>query len=252
MNLLKERLNKNEFVLGTMISEISSPNIPRMLQSGGFEFAILDCEHGCFDYSQASGIIGIAAGIHMPIIVRLPEIRREVITKYMDMGATGLMAPMTGCREDMEAIVRFSKYHPLGKRGISTQRAHTSYNPPPLSSYMKKANDETIIIAQLETKEGIANAEDILSVEGVDCALIGPNDLSCDLGRPGDITASEVQYCIRMAIAAAKKLNKPCGIISGSMPLLKNCREMGMTVFSCSSEIGLIISGAKGIVNQFK
>jgi 2-dehydro-3-deoxyglucarate aldolase/4-hydroxy-2-oxoheptanedioate aldolase len=251
MNLLKERLNSNQFILGTMISEISSPNLPRMLKAGGFEFAILDCEHGSFDYSDASGIIGIANCINMPIVVRIPEIRREVITKYMDMGANGLMSPMTGCRKDIEALVQYAKYYPLGKRGISTQRAHTSYNPPKLSSYMEMANNETIVIAQLETKEGINNASDILSVEGVDCALVGPNDLACDLGAPGNFDTEEMKVCLNTVVAASKEQNKPCGIISGNIPFLKSCRDMGMTVFSCNSEIGIIISGSKKITKEF-
>lgn len=251
MNLLKERLNNNQFILGTMISEISSPNLPRMLKAGGFEFVILDCEHGSFDYSDASAIIGIANCIHMPIVIRIPEIRREVITKYMDMGANGLMSPMTGCREDIEALVQYSKYYPLGKRGISTQRAHTSYNPPSLSSYMEKANSETIVIAQLETKEGINNSSDILSVEGVDCALIGPNDLASDLGTPGNFNTEEMKACLKTVVDASKEQNKPCGIISGNIPFLKSCRDMGMTVFSCNSEIGIIIFGSKQITKEF-
>ena len=251
MNSLKQKLNSHDFVLGTMISEITTPNIARMLAAGGFSFIIVDCEHGYFDYSQTAAIIGIANGIHLPVIIRIPEIRRELITKYMDMGADGLLVPMTGTRKAIEQDVRYAKYQPLGERGVSTQRAHTEYNPPALSEYFVQANSRTMIFAQIETREGVRNIEEILGTEGVDAALIGPNDMACDCGTPGDFHTEEMQSNISRVIAAGQKLGKPTGIISGNIPFLKECQKAGMTVFSCNSEVGMIISGAKRIVREF-
>lgn len=251
MNLLKERISHNEIILGTMLSEVTTPNIVRMLAVGGFEFVIVDCEHGYFNFSQAAEIVGIANGIHLPIIIRIPEIRREVITKYMDMGADGLLVPMTSTRKEIKTVVEYAKYSPLGKRGISTQRPHTEYNPNGLSQYMKLANQRTIIFAQIETREGVQNINDILSLEGVDGALIGPNDMSCDCGDPGNYDTKEMQNNFATVIAASKQNGKPCGIISGNMPLLNRCRADGMTIFSCNSETGLILSGAKRTVHEF-
>lgn len=251
MNLLKERLSRRETVLGTMLSEITTPNIARMLAAGGFEFLIIDCEHGYFDYSQTAAIVGIANGIRLPVIVRIPEIRREVITKYMDMGADGLLAPMTGTRADIETVVRYAKYAPLGQRGISTQRPHTEYNPPALPRYMEEANRRTVIFAQIETREGVRNIDDILAAEGVDGVLVGPNDMACDCGTPGDFDTPEMRANLDAVAAAADRAGKPCGIISGKMPLLNRCRAAGMTVFSCNSEAGLILSGAKRTVREF-
>lgn len=251
MHLLKERLNNKQFILGTMLSEITTPNVIRMLKGGGFSYTILDCEHGYFDYSQAAALIGIANGIQLPVIVRIPEIRREVITKYMDMGADGLLVPMTNTKEDIEKVVQYAKYAPVGQRGISTQRAHTEYNPPALADYMKLANSRTIILAQIETNEGVGNVRDILSVEGVDAALIGPNDMACDCGTPGDFYTPLMQDNISAVINAAKELNKPSGIIASNISFLKECRQKGMTIFSCNSETGILLSGAKKIVNEF-
>ncbi|MEH7248161.1 aldolase/citrate lyase family protein [Neobacillus niacini] len=252
MNSFKEKIKNNQFVLGTMLSEISSPNIARMLKVGGFEYLIIDCEHGYFDYSQTAAIIGVANGIHLPVIIRIPEIRRELITKYMDMGASGLLVPMTGTKEDIEIVVKYAKYMPIGQRGVSTQRAHSEYNPPALADYFVEANNKTIIFAQIETCEGVSNIQDILSVEGVDAAIIGPNDMACDCGTPGDFNSPKMQENIDTVIAAAKAAGKPSGIISGNIPFLKECQEKGMTVFSCNSEVGMIISGAKSIVNAFQ
>lgn len=251
MKALKEYLKKEEFVLGTMVSEITTPNIARMLKAGGFSFIIIDCEHGYFDYSQAAAIVGIANGIGLSVIIRIPEIRREVITKYMDMGADGLLVPMTGTKEDIETVVRYAKYLPIGQRGVSTQRAHTEYDPPALADYFRMANDRTVIFAQIETCEGVENIDAILGVEGVDGVLIGPNDMACDCGQPGDFHTEKMQHNIDRVIAAAKSAGKPSGIISGNIPFLKECREKGMTVFSCNSETGMIIKASKQIVSEF-
>ncbi len=252
MYLLKEHLNNKQFILGTMLSEVATPNVMRMLKGGGFSYVIVDCEHGYFDYSQTAALIGIANGIELPVIIRIPEIKREVITKYMDMGADGLLVPMTNTREDIEKVIQYAKYAPLGQRGISTQRAHTEYNPPALEDYMKQANERTIILAQIETRQGINNVRDILSVDGVDAVLIGPNDMACDCGTPGNFHTPLMQDNILAVIGAAREFNKPSGIIASNISFLKECKEKGMTVFSCNSETGILLSGARKIVNEFQ
>ncbi len=116
---------------------------------------------------------------------------------------------------------------------------------------MQQANQRTILFAQIETREGVANIHDILAVDGVDAALIGPNDMAVDCGTPGDFYTPEMQANIQAVIDAAKAAGKPSGIISGNIPFLQDCRAKGMTVFSCNSEAGLIISGAKAVVKAF-
>lgn len=251
MNSLKEKISAGRIVLGTMLSEITTPNVSRMLAAGGFEYLIVDCEHGYFDYSQAAAIIGICNGIGFPVIIRIPQIGRECITKYMDMGADGLLVPMTGTAQDIRRVVEYAKYAPLGKRGISTTRAHTNYNPPPLLEYTRQANARTILFAQIETREGVGNSGEIAAIEGVDALLIGPNDLAADLGAPGDFATPEMDESIRTVIAAARKAGKQSGIIASKIPFLQQCRDKGMTLFSCGSEAGMIKSGAKAIVKQF-
>ncbi len=252
MNHLKEKIIEGKTVLGTMLSEIATPNIARILSAGGFEYIIIDCEHGYFDYSQTAAVVGISNGIGLPVIVRIPKIDRECITKYMDMGADGLLVPMTGTAQDIRRVVEYAKYAPLGKRGISTTRAHTNYNPPPLLEYTRQANDRTILFAQIETREGIQNIDEIAAVEGVDAVIIGPNDLAADLGTPGNFSTPEMSGAIQKVIDAGRRAGKPSGIIASGIPFLQQCREKGMTLFSCNSEVGMIMMGAKSIINNFK
>ena len=92
---LKKRLKNGEKALGTMVTVFQNPDIVKILKVCGFDFFVLDCEHGCFEYGEAARIIGMARGIGLPVIVRIAEIRRELVLKFMEMGADGLLLPDT-------------------------------------------------------------------------------------------------------------------------------------------------------------
>lgn len=136
---------------GIMLSEVPFSNLPVILKKGGMDFFILDSEHGGFDYSDISKIIMTSRLAGLKCIVRLADSTRKDIIKFMDMGADGLLLPMTNTAADIEKVVEYAKYAPLGRRGLSTMRAHTLYDPPKLLDYMKAANEATEIYAQIET-----------------------------------------------------------------------------------------------------
>lgn len=246
----KEKLMQGTCVLGTMLSEISTPNVARIMHACGFDFLIIDCEHGYFDLSQTAALVGMSNGVGLPVIIRIPGASRELITKYMDMGADGLLLPMTSTPQQAQELVRYAKYAPLGQRGISTQRAHTNYNPPPLHQYLEEANRRTLLFAQIETREGVRNIDGILALEGIDGALIGPNDLACDYGTPGKLENPKMEQGISQVLAAAVAAGKPCGIITGKIPMLEKWRARGMTILSCNSEVGMMMDAGKKIVKD--
>ena len=248
----KEKLINKQTIVGTMLSEISTPNIVRILGSVGFEYIIIDCEHGYFDYSQVANIVALCNGIGLPVIIRIPTISRECITKYMDMGTNGILVPMTNTCEDVKNVVKWTKYSPQGTRGISTTRAHSNYNVQSLSNYMEKANKDTIILVQIETKEAVKNINEIVNVHGIDGVIIGPNDMAGDYGTPGNFNTVEMQQSIKRVIEAAEKANKPSGIITSNISFIGQCMENGMTIFSCNSEVGMIIKAGKEIIMELK
>lgn len=170
METLKQKLNARKTVLGTMLSEVANPNMARIMKAAGFELIIVDCEHGYFDFSQLAAIASLGNGFGLPVLVRIPEIRREWITKALDMSCDGLLVPMVNTAQQALEVIRYAKYQPLGERGISTTRAHTNYNPPPLGEYMRQANERTCILVQLETAEAIANVREIAARRWSGCA----------------------------------------------------------------------------------
>lgn len=231
--------------IGTMLSEVAFENFPIIVKNSGMDFYIIDNEHGAFDYGVLAGLIMNSKLVGIPAIIRLSDNSRMNITKFMDMGATGLLLPMTNSTEDIKKVVEYAKYAPVGKRGISTTRMHTLYNPPELREYMRTANSINKIYAQIETRQGVLNSKEILSAEGVDGVFIGPNDLSCDLNCIGE--NESVFRCIEEICKNAKEQNKECGIITTDRDYIDFASKCGITSISYGSELNMIINSCNKI-----
>ena len=210
---------------------------------------IVDNEHGSFDYTDLTKIFTVSRLADFTTIVRLPDNGRAWITKCVDAGADGFLLPMTNCAADIAAVVDYAKYAPIGKRGISTMRAHTLYAPPALEKYMPDANKRIKVYAQIETKAGVENIREILAVEGMDGVLVGPNDLSCDLGCIGDV--APVLECMHSVADAAKEAGKPWGLITTSKTLLEKAAEWGVDMISYGSELHMLQNECKRIRGMF-
>lgn len=249
---MKDRMKNGQPVYGMFLSEIPAPNLLRLMQAAGVDYVIVDCEHGYFDDSQVAAIAAVGNGIGFPVIVRIPEISRVCIQKYLDAGVDGILVPMLETPEQARELVALGKYAPDGKRGISTMRPHSNYNPGSLTEYMQKANQRTMLFAQIETEKGVEHVAEISKIPGIDGIFIGPNDLSSDLGHPGSFADTEMEEMIIGVIASAKEANVPVGIISSNTDYLNHWKEKGMTMFSCDSELGLLKKGIQAMLKKLQ
>ncbi|MCD7906143.1 MAG: aldolase/citrate lyase family protein, partial [Clostridium sp.] len=175
---------------------------------------------------------------------------RRATPPARDTGADGLLVPMVNTAQEARQIVSYAKYPSLGHRGASTQRAHTNYDPPKLEEYFEIANAKTIILAQIETRQALENVDEIAGVEGLDAVVIGPNDLSIDLGVPGNFQSQSMKEAERIVVEAAQKAGKASGIITSKTDVIRECRDKGMTVLSCDSEVGMLLKMAKQIMSE--
>jgi len=252
MSHLKMEFVENKNVFGTMLSEMYVPNIVRIFKRSGFDFVIVDCEHGSFDYTNVANIAAVAKGVNLTCIVRIPKIERECILKYLEAGVDGLLVPMVSSAEEIKQVVDYAKYAPLGNRGISTLRAHTDYNSSNMTEYIERANRDTFIIPQIETVAGLEAVGEIVRVEGVDGVVVGPNDLSMELGILGDYQHPLMQDAMKKVASVAKEAGSWSGIISSNKKLLLQCQDLGMQFFSWNSEIGMIMESAKGTLGYLR
>lgn len=237
---------------GMMISEIAFSNMPVLLKNAGIEFCILDCEHGGFDYAEVSRLIMTARLCGLELIVRLANNGRKDVVKYLDMGADGLLLPMTNTAEDIRKVADYAKYPPLGHRGISTMRAHTLYAPPPVLEYMPAGNARTKIFAQAETRAGVENIDRILAVPGVSGCFIGPNDLSADYECLGDPNAPPILKAIERVGEAAAAAGKISGMITANKNYLLKAKSCRFTAFCVGSELNAIAEYGKKTARLIK
>ncbi len=247
MSHIKTRLRNGEQVLGTMVTTFASPDIAKILKTCGFDFLIIDCEHGAFTTREAANIIAVSRSIGLSALVRIPEMRREHALKFMEMGASGLLLPNTETADQARMLVDCTKYAPMGHRGVSLSRPHTDFEKVDGLTYMAQSNDQTLLMCQIESRRGVENVEDIVAVPGIDVAFLGPNDLSQDYGLLGQFTHPDIVAAFERVIEAARKHGKWSGVHFGGSAPLKPWLQRGMTINMCNSDNGLLALGAKAM-----
>jgi 2-keto-3-deoxy-L-rhamnonate aldolase RhmA len=159
-----------------------------------------------------ANLLHVSSAIDLPALVRVPETQRALLSRPLDAGAVGLMIPRVESRAQAEAIVRYTKFPPAGDRGVVLGTAHTAYRPVNGRRFLRQANAELLLIMQIETQAGMEHLEQILSVPGLDVALIGPYDLSTSMGIPGEMNHPRM----RSAIEVFLKICRRHGVVPGN------------------------------------
>jgi 2-keto-3-deoxy-L-rhamnonate aldolase RhmA len=208
---LKEMARTKDPKFGHFIVEFATPGIGHILKSAGCDFALFDLEHSGFHFETVKSVLRYFEAANLPAIVRVPSRDYQHIARAMDMGAEGLMAPMVGTAAEAQRIVHSMKYHPEGGRGVALQVAHDRYRPGAVADKFGAANKRTTFFCQIETAEGVDNAEEIASVDGVDCLWVGHFDLSVSLGIPGQFEHKKFRKAIDRTIEATRKHKKALG-----------------------------------------
>ncbi|MCH7642604.1 MAG: 2-dehydro-3-deoxyglucarate aldolase, partial [Chloroflexi bacterium] len=185
-NHMKAKIKAGEPVFGISIM-FPSPHLVEIIGLLGFDWVLIDCEHGSMTVESVE-ILALAAERHgMAAIVR-PEVNRpDLIARYLDRGCMGVQIPHVITRADAEAAVRAVKFAPEGMRGLARGTRAGDYGFLGDGPDMVKAlNDETLVCIQIEDREALDNLDEILEADGVDVFFVGPSDLSQSLGHPGD------------------------------------------------------------------
>jgi 2-keto-3-deoxy-L-rhamnonate aldolase RhmA len=212
-NLMKEKLRAGKPVYGVSVM-IPSPQIVEMIAAAGFDWVLLDCEHGTITLESVELMAMAAEASGITAIARPVSRSAEHILQVLDRGVMGVQVPHVNTAADAREVVAAVKFHPLGKRSIAAGTRAAVYDAHgSLTDYVKTANDATLIAVQIEDKEAVDNLDQLLKVDDIDVFFVGPSDLSQSMGFPGDPKAPSVAQAIdssfRKMLAAQRTPGTP-------------------------------------------
>ena len=197
----------------------------------GFDFVLLDAEHGPLSPALMEGMIRAAEAADMSALVRVPANVPHEILRYLDIGAVGIQVPHLETAEETKAAADAMRYPPQGNRGLAaiTRAANYGMTITP-KEYMEVANREVAFLAMVETQCAVENVDAIASTPGVDALIIGPGDLSVSMGYGGDRTAPPVVKAIERILACGKSHNKPVSLPAANLAQAKECLRLGAKI----------------------
>ncbi|MCG3181435.1 MAG: 2-dehydro-3,6-dideoxy-6-sulfogluconate aldolase [Phycisphaerae bacterium] len=237
---------------GTMVRLTRNPAIGLLAADAGLDFVMVDLEHGAHTVETLTDLAAAATGVGLPVLVRVPELSRGWVSRVLDAGASGVMVPMTETVEQARRIVEWAKYPPLGGRGLSSFGPNTAYRRlGDVTQLMADANREVLTIAQIETVAGVAAADQIAAVDGIDALLVGPHDLSVSLGHPGVVDTPDQDAAIARTADAARAAGKVFGLHGGT-DLLARHLDKGLRFIMCDHDLGLLSRGLRELAKSLR
>jgi 4-hydroxy-2-oxoheptanedioate aldolase len=244
----KQKMDGGGVVLGPFM-KTTDPGFVEITGYAGFDFVILDCEHGPASISEVQNLVRAAQCAEILPVVRVPDSREISIDKALDIGAMGIQVPNVETAEQTRSIVRAAKYAPAGNRGVCRFVRAAEYSNIERSEYFKQAN-ETLVIVQVEGLKGIENLGGILEVEGIDVVFIGPYDLSQALGVGGQVDHPAVEGKMKDVTKAAGRKNIVVGTFVDTIENAAKWKNAGVQYLSYSVDVGIFSEACKSIISS--
>jgi len=251
-NLVRGLMADGKVAIGTMISDVRSPAVAQIMAGAGLDFIMLDMEHGAYDISQVADIIKVTRLSGLTPMVRVPDCQYHLIARVLDAGAQAVMVPRIETVEQVKLAADAMRYPPFGKRGASVGKGHNEYLSAPLKEFIEHSNREVMLILQIERTLAVKHIDDLLSVPGVDAALVGPNDLSISLGIPGELQNPMIQNAIQTVVDTCTRHGVISGLHVGGTKVLRHWMSRGMKLIMCSSDVHMLRDGAREIVRELR
>jgi 4-hydroxy-2-oxoheptanedioate aldolase len=225
---------------------IAEPVIADIFAREGYDAVVLDGQHGLFDDSAMARGFAVVSSIGVPVIGRIPVGNFAMAARLLDLGAAGVIAPMINSVDDAKQLVAFTKFPPVGERSWGPARALALTGLTP-QEYFKQANDFSLIVAMIETRQAIAAVDDILAVRGLDGVFVGPSDLSITLtnGATFDPASAEVEGAFKHVLARAKAAGKFCGAFGITAARAHALAKQGFQLITVSGDFAIIKEAAK-------
>ena len=249
---LKKKLTNNELTIGSWVT-LGNPGIAEILSNSGVDWLVIDIEHTTISLEQTGELIRIIELSGVSSLVRLTSNDGNQIKRVMDAGAQGIVVPMVKSVKDAKSAVAATRYPPLGNRGVGLARAQgygSSFQE--YLSWQSDIDDGPVVVVQIEHIEAVANLNEILDVDGVDAFIIGPYDLSCSMGIPGEFDHPEFKQTVENIIEIGKMVDAVIGlhIVEPDIDKLNEAIKTGYKFIAYSADIRMLDVAARNGVDE--
>lgn len=225
-NRVKRMLKQGKKTAGAWL-QIASPFTAEIMSRAGFDWLIIDMEHGPGDILTLISQLQAMNGSGVAPLVRTPWNDFVAIKQILDAGAYGLLVPYVNTKAEAEAAVRACRYPPEGIRGVSGSPRAPGYGQNALENYIRRANEEIFLMTAVETPLAVENLDEILEVPELDAIFIGPMDLASAMGHLGDAKHPEVQAAIATIESKVLASGKALGTVAGTWEQAQALYERG-------------------------
>ncbi|MEC5125615.1 aldolase/citrate lyase family protein [Verrucomicrobiales bacterium BCK34] len=219
---------------GTWLS-IGSPVIAELAAQSGFDWLLIDLEHGCGNESAILPQLQAIRGSEVKGVVRVGAPYPDLIARTLDWGAHGIMVPHVNSADEAEGIVKATRYSPRGSRGYSRTVRANDYGMRPIEEV-----PPPIVMAQIETIEGVNHASEIAAVDGIDVLFIGPSDMRYDLQQRAEIAPGDFDFCVAQVVEAARDAGKDTGILARDPGDVKKFQDLGFKYIAVDSDLAIL------------
>jgi 2-keto-3-deoxy-L-rhamnonate aldolase RhmA len=250
-NIAKQKLAANELVLCFGVNQLRTPNIAMIAASCGFDALYIDLEHNPTSLETAAAICVAAIGLGITPIAR---VFLQDAARILDCGAQGVMVPHVNTAAEARAIVDACRFAPLGHRSAAGTLPSLGYAALSQPEICRTLNQETLLMAMIETPAAVANAHEIAAVEGIDALHIGSTDLSTEMGIPGDYQHQRMRQAFETVASAAKAHGKAMGVggVRQDVQFQTWLLELGVRYLTSGSDTLYILSGGRADVMQIR
>ncbi|HEY2338447.1 MAG TPA: aldolase/citrate lyase family protein [Burkholderiales bacterium] len=239
------QLRAGKLAVGLGVQFARTVNIAQLGKTAGFDWLFIDCEHSSLDLDAAAQLCAGALAVGITPVVRVAGLEHWHASRVLDNGAQGIVFPHIDTKEQAERAAGACRYPPAGKRSMGGALQQVGFAAMPVGEVARVVNDETLVVAMIESPQGVENCEAIAAVTGVDALLIGTNDFCFECGIPGQFNDPKVADAYRKVIAACRKHGKFAGM--GGLytaELLERHIAMGVQLILSGSDFSLLNAAA--------
>lgn len=249
---LKAMTQTRTLKAGHFVFEFATPGIGHILKQATCDFVLLDTEHSGFGIDTTRQVLRYMEAADLPTIVRVPSREYKDIARALDVGAEGVMVPMVSDAGEAEEIVRSMKYAPRGERGVIVRNVADRFTTGPTMDKLAEANERTTMFAQIETADGVRNAEAIAAIDEVDCLWIGQFDLSCSLGCPGAFDHPDFINAVEQVVTACRNTNTALGRLVPDVETGIALHKQGFDFIAYSADAWVLADGVAAALTRLR